>query len=160
MINLNIEYDGKINIEEIGAFTEDILEYGLKCIGFQYSASINVEIADSIFVKEINEQTRNISNTTDVLSFPANDFVDYEISEDTMTVDYETGDVFLGDILINYDKVISQAKEYEHSEKREYGFLLIHSLLHLTGYDHMNEDEEKIMFSKQKEILDSYGLKR
>lgn len=160
VIDLNIEYNKKINIENIEKLTIDILEFGLNFLNFPYYASINVEIADSEFVREINNQTRNINKTTDVLSFPANEFIDYKIVEETMTIDYETDQVFLGDILINYDRVLSQAKEYNHSEKREYGFLLVHSLLHLLGYDHMNENDERIMFSKQREILDEYGLKR
>ena len=160
VIDLNIEYNKKINIENIEKLTIDILEFGLNFLNFPYYASINVEIADSEFVREINNQTRSINKTTDVLSFPANEFIDYKIVEETMTIDYETDQVFLGDILINYDRVLSQAKEYNHSEKREYGFLLVHSLLHLLGYDHMNENDERIMFAKQREILDEYGLKR
>jgi len=66
----------------------------------------------------------------------------------------------LGDIYISYDKVISQAEEYGHSTKREICFLAIHGLLHLLGYDHMNKEDEEKMFKLQKELLNSYGIKK
>jgi len=72
----------------------------------------------------------------------------------------ESGELLLGDIVISAEKVVAQAKEYGHSEEREFAFLLVHSMLHLLGYDHMEEEERLIMESKQKEILELNNYKR
>ena len=72
----------------------------------------------------------------------------------------ETGELVLGDIVISTEKVIGQAKEYGHSETRELAFLVAHSMLHLFGYDHMNEEERKVMENKQKNILDELEIRR
>lgn len=162
MINLFIdEYDvNKIDIQDIEKFTEDILEFGLNYLKFPYDTDIDVSIVDGLRIKDINNTTRDNDNITDVLSFPLNEFANYELIEESCCVDFESGRVQLGDIIINYDKVIEQAFSYGHSTRREYGFLLIHSLLHLLGYDHMNEDDEKLMFKKQEEVLERYGLCR
>lgn len=110
----------------------------------------NVIIVDNEKIHEINKTYRNIDRETDVISFAL---------EDDKTF-VETDVRVLGDIYISLDKAISQAKEYNHSLKREICFLCIHGLLHLLGYDHMNEKDEKIMFKLQEEILDNYGIKR
>ena len=98
---------------------------------------------------EINKQYRGVDRPTDVISFALEDFKD---------ITYENNYRVLGDIYISIDKVKEQAKEYGHSEKRELAFLAVHGLLHLLGYDHMKEDEEKIMFEKQEKILNGYGI--
>ena len=103
---------------------------------------------DDAEIKKINKEYRNIDNVTDVISFALED------------VEFKTPFRILGDIYISYEKVKEQALKYEHSEKRELYFLATHGLLHLLGYDHMNEKEEKIMFDLQKELLDKYDIKR
>lgn len=110
----------------------------------------NVIIIGSDDIQKINKEYRNIDNPTDVISFAL---------EDNKQIDIPDVRV-LGDIYISYDKVISQAKEYGHSEKREICFLAIHGLLHLLGYDHMTKEDEEKMFSLQKELLESYGIKK
>ena len=77
-----------------------------------------------------------------------------------MDYDYDTDKVMLGDILISKDRVISQAEEYGHSEKREFAFLVAHSMLHLLGYDHMTDEDAKVMEDKQKKYLDELGIVR
>lgn len=111
-------------------------------------ALVNIIIIDNEEIKKINKEYRNIDNVTDVISFALED------------VDFKTPFRILGDIYISYDKVIEQAEKYEHSKKRELYFLATHGLLHLLGYDHMNEEDEKIMFSLQRELLDKYDIKR
>lgn len=86
-------------------------------------------------IKKINDDYRHIDNETDVISFEANE------------------DGYFGDIFICIDKVFEQAENYGHSVEREYAFLLVHGLLHLLGYDHLNSEDEKIMFAKQEELL-------
>lgn len=98
-------------------------------------------------IREINRDYRNIDSETDVISFAMlDDFEEEYVIEDR---------VELGDIFINRNRVLSQAKEYNHSIKREFIFLFVHGLLHLFGYDHMEKKDEKKMFALQKEILGS-----
>lgn len=113
-------------------------------------AYFNVIIVDNDNIHKINKEYRNIDRETDVITFALED--DKQIDVPGLRV--------LGDIYISYDKVISQAKEYGHSIKRELCFLGVHGLLHLLGYDHMNKEDEEKMFKLQKELLDSYGIKK
>ena len=110
----------------------------------------NVIIVDNPKIHEINKEYRNIDRETDVISFALEDEKSFNTTDVRM----------LGDIYISIDKVRSQAKEYGHSFRRELYFLSIHGLLHLLGYDHMTEEDEKVMFGKQEEVLDRYGIKR
>ena len=110
----------------------------------------NIIIVDNEKIHEINREYRNVDRETDVISFAMEDEMDIEYTDFRL----------LGDIYISYDKVISQAKEYGHSELREICFLATHGILHLLGYDHMEPDDEKEMFSLQNELLDGYNIKR
>lgn len=103
---------------------------------------------DDELMHEMNKQYRNIDRTTDVLSFALNDKKE----------NFENSISMLGDIYISIPKMESQALEYGHSEKRELSFLVIHGLLHLLGYDHMTESDEKVMFSLQEEVLLDAGI--
>lgn len=130
-----------------------------------YEAEVNLLITDAEGIRVYNREYRDIDKETDVLSFPA---VDYEQPSDFTLVEQElscyvnpdSGELMLGDIIVNADRVKSQAEEYGHSQLREFAFLLTHSMLHLLGYDHMTPEEEKIMFEKQDQILDQLGIKR
>ena len=110
----------------------------------------NIIITTNEKIHEINREYRNIDRETDVISFAM---------EDEMDIEYEDFRL-LGDIYISIDKVKSQALEYGHSMVREICFLATHGVLHLLGYDHMNEDDEVEMFSLQNELLDGYNIKR
>ena len=101
-------------------------------------------------IHKINKEYRNVDRITDVISFA------FEDSKDLMYNDIRV----LGDIYICIPQMKRQAQEYGHSEKRELSFLAVHGLLHLLGYDHMNEEEEKVMFSLQEMILDGENIKR
>lgn len=114
------------------------------------SGEFNVIIVDSNKIRELNKEYRNIDRVTDVISFALED-------DDTFNLeDYRV----LGDIYICLEQALKQAEDYGHSFKRELSFLAIHGLLHLLGYDHMSEEEEKIMFKKQEEVLSRYGIER
>ena len=116
----------------------------------QDGIELNIIFVDNKEIREINKIYRNKDYETDVISFALED-------DDTfIKLDYR----ILGDIYISLDKVKEQSQEYGHSFRRELLFLVVHGLLHLLGYDHMNEEEEKVMFAKQEKILDSYGIKR
>ena len=110
----------------------------------------NIIIVDKEKIQELNREYRNIDRVTDVISFALED--DNTIKLD----DYR----MLGDIYICIEKAKEQASEYGHSFKRELSFLAVHGLLHLLGFDHMNSEEEKIMFFKQEEVLSKYGIER
>ena len=135
----------KIDIEE----EKKLLEYALKHENLN-NVEFNVIFVDSNTIKEINKEYRKIDKVTDVISFAL---------EDNENLNFEFGRL-LGDIYICVDKMKEQAEEYGHSILREQGFLTIHGLLHLLGYDHMTKEEDKVMFEKQELILDGYGLKR
>ena len=110
----------------------------------------NIIIVDNEKIHQINREYRNVDRETDVISFAM---------EDNMDIKYEDFRL-LGDIYISIDKCYSQAEEYGHSKVREICFLATHGILHLLGYDHMNEDDEVKMFSLQNELLDGFDIKR
>ena len=140
MIKVNIinEYNSEDYTELLGKIATKISKHKK----IHKSKLVNIVITNNDTIHSYNKKYRNGDNPTDVLTFPSD-----EKNE-------------LGDILISYDKVISQAKEYGHSESRELGFLACHGMLHCLGYDHMNEAEEKEMFSLQNIILESIDLRR
>jgi probable rRNA maturation factor len=129
-----------------------------------YDAQVNLVLTDNEEIKRVNTEFRDIQAPTDVLSFPMIDFetpADYSIlEEDDSCFDLDTDELLLGDIMISAEKVIAQANEYGHSVKREFCFLVAHSMLHLLGYDHMTPEEAKIMEGKQAQALDALGITR
>lgn len=114
------------------------------------NALFNIIFVTSDEIHKINKEYRNVDRVTDVISFALEDAPDVEFLLYRM----------LGDIYICLDKVYEQAELYNHSILRETCFLITHGLLHLLGYDHMEENDEKIMFSLQEELLNEYGIKR
>jgi probable rRNA maturation factor len=110
----------------------------------------NVIIIDNDRIRELNRKYRNIDRETDVISFALEDDKTFNLEEIRV----------LGDIYISVEKARSQAIEYGHSFKRELSFLAIHGFLHLLGYDHMEKEEEEIMFKKQEEVLSRYEIVR
>lgn len=134
-----------INTSEL----EDYIKYVVKELDIE-NAIFNIIFIDNEEIREINREYRNVDRETDVISFAL---------EDNMDVVYEDFRL-LGDIYISYEKAIEQAELYNHSVKREVFFLATHGILHLLGYDHMEEEDEKVMFGKQNELLDGYGITR
>lgn len=134
-----------INTSEL----EDYIKYVVKELDIE-NAVFNIIFIDNKEIRKINREYRNVDRETDVISFAL---------EDNMDVVYEDFRL-LGDIYISYEKAIEQAELYNHSVKREVFFLATHGILHLLGYDHMEEDDEKVMFGKQNELLDGYGITR
>ena len=120
--------------------------------GISDLAEVNVTLVNDDEIKELNSAFRGIDKSTDVLSFPLGENGEYDINP-------ETDALMLGDIVISVEHALKQAEEYGHSIDREIAFLTVHSMLHLLGYDHVNnEAEEKEMFKKQEEILIKMGL--
>lgn len=130
-----------------------------------YEAEVNLTLADDEAIHAINREYRGIDRPTDVLSFPMLSYetpADFSHVEECVEENFnpDTGELLLGDIIISVDKVKEQAGSYGHSEKREYAFLILHSMLHLFGYDHETEEERGLMEARQREILDDLGITR
>ena len=130
-----------------------------------YEVQVNVVITDNDGIRELNREYRAVDRETDVLSFPNVDFSRegvFEIDEDNEAdyFDPDTGELILGDIMISVDRVFSQAESFGHSVRREFAFLVAHSMLHLCGYDHMEDDERIVMERKQEEILTKLEITR
>ena len=170
-MTLNYENDSETDLEErLGdarKLAQRVVEGCLMVLHCPYEAEVNVSIMDSGEVRQLNQQFRSIDQTTDVLSFPmvqCEKEGDFSILErdgnDGDNFNPETGELLLGDIVLNAEKVISQAEEYGHSVKREYAFLITHSVLHLCGFDHMEKAEAERMEKKQKEILEMLNIQR
>ena len=130
-----------------------------------FEVSLNVSFTDDESIHEINREFRGIDRATDVLSFPALEFEtpgDFsKIKEDSPEFfDPDTKELILGDIMISLEHAHSQALEYGHSFKREIAFLITHSLLHLSGFDHETDEERTVMEDHQRKILDTVGITR
>lgn len=132
---------------------------------FPYEAEVNLTLVDNETIHQINREYRQIDRATDVLSFPLVEYEtpgDFDVIEEGPqdVINPDTEEVMLGDIVISVDKVLEQASEFGHSPKREYAFLIVHSMLHLFGYDHMEEAEAAVMEAKQRQILDLLQIYR
>lgn len=144
---------------------EEVINFSIEHEEFPYEAEVNLTLTDNAGIHEINKSYREIDRPTDVLSFPmlsyekAGDFSKLEEDYDD-NFNPDTGEIMLGDIIISVDKVREQAESYGHSEKREFAFLIVHSMLHLFGYDHMTPEEAAVMESKQNEILNKMNILR
>ena len=142
-----------------------VIDAVLKAESCPYEVQINLLLTDNAGIRDYNMRFRQIDRETDVLSFPN---VDYEVPSDFSKLsereadyfDPESGELLLGDIILSAEKVKEQAACYGHSEKREFAFLVAHSMLHLCGYDHETEDEAALMEEKQEAILKELGITR
>ena len=154
-------YDDTKNVpEEKIKMIEDILNFAGSYLKLPENTEMSVTLMDNEHIHEINKKYRGVDKPTDVISFAIE-----EDDPDEVPIILPEGEEFdipknIGDIMVSMDKVKEQAEYLGHSEDRELGFLVVHGFLHLNGYDHMKEDDEKEMFGLQREILDSYGLTR
>lgn len=155
----NVQSVHELTDEIIGAVRK-VCEFTLKYEECNFDAQISITFTDDEDIHIINKEHRGIDAPTDVLSFPMLDFdEDGNISEDACEYDGEK--IVLGDIVINMERAAKQAEEYGHSFFREVAFLTAHSMLHLLGYDHVDDEiGEKVMIHKQNEILNSLGITR
>lgn len=150
-----------LNYQEVAQRVGDaVLDYE-QC---PYESEVELLLTMDEEIREMNREFRDIYRATDVLSFP---MIAYEspadfafLEEDESCFDPDTGELMLGNIVISKQKVVEQAEEYGHTVEREYAFLIAHSMLHLLGYDHMEEEERAVMEKKQREILDGLGITR
>ncbi|MBA9025475.1 MULTISPECIES: rRNA maturation RNase YbeY [Bacillaceae] len=132
-----------------------VIQFAASKEGIEVGSELSVTFVSNERIREINSEYRNKDYATDVISFALE-----EMGEDEVEIVGDNLPRVLGDIIISIEKTKEQALEYGHSFDRELGFLALHGFLHLLGYDHMNEEDEKEMFSRQTDILEAYGLKR
>lgn len=160
MLRLYIDNNqDKINVdEELENLAKLVIKKALEYEGVNEKCEVNLMFVDNQEIKEINNEQRNIDSATDVLSFPMLDAKNGEIlvSESDYFEDY----LVLGDIVISLERAKEQAEEYGHSFFREVGFLTCHSILHLLGYDHMEDSDRVIMRQKEEKILSLLELTR
>ena len=164
-MTLYIEEEGKGTLPfDVKETAELIVETALEYEDCPYEAEVNLLLTDDEEIRIMNREHRQIDRATDVLSFP---MLDYETPGDLSGIEEqgdpfnpESGELMLGDIVISKERVIAQAEEYGHSVRREYAFLIAHSMLHLLGYDHMEEEERRLMEDRQRGIMDKAEIPR
>ena len=165
-MTIDIEYDyPDIFIKNYREIIEKVIFTTLDYEDCPYEAMVYVLLTDNESIRTINREHRGLDRPTDVLSFPMHDYpvpADFSRIEETDPDAFhpDSGELMLGDILISMDKVLEQSEAYGHSATREMAFLTAHSMLHLMGYDHMEDEERKVMEAKQEEILNLCGYRR
>ena len=154
---LVIDYIDESNVvkEEDQQLIESLLQYAAKAEGITDECELSVTFVDNEAIRQINREYRGKDAPTDVISFAME-----EMGEDEIEIVGADMPRMLGDIIISVDRTKEQAEEYGHSFQRELGFLALHGFLHLLGYDHIEKEDEIVMFTKQKDILERYGLSR
>ncbi len=163
-IEIEYETEHRLPLKEQELITSVVKE-ALDSEECPYDIALNVLLTDNEAIQEINKEQRGVDAPTDVLSFPMIEYAkpaDFSLVEECVEEYFhpETGELLLGDIVISVDKVREQAENYGHSIKREFAFLIAHSMLHLFGYDHMEEEERIIMEQKQRTILENLAIGR
>jgi probable rRNA maturation factor len=129
---------------------QKVCDFALNEEGLKEKYQISLLFVDNEEIREINNDTRKIDRETDVLSFP---MLDYEEGKD--------GDeLVLGDMVLSLERALEQSEEYGHSYEREVSYLVVHSILHLLGYDHMIEEDKKRMRQREEEILNKLEIRR
>ena len=165
-MNLFIEEEGGVTLpfdtEETARL---VVEAALELEKCPYEAEVNLLLTTDEEIHKMNLEFRQIDRPTDVLSFPMAEYdapADFSCIDEESDVlfDPESGELMLGDIVISKDRVLSQAEQYGHSPKREYAFLIAHSMLHLFGYDHMEDEERLLMEERQRAIMQKVNILR
>lgn len=145
--------------------TQQVADAVLEAEGCPYEAQVELLITDSEGIRSFNRQYRGVDAQTDVLSFPGLSFereAGFEVAEESVAdcFDPDSGQLLLGQIILSADRVVQQAAAYGHSVRREFAFLVAHSMLHLCGYDHETAGKAAVMEEKQERILASLGITR
>lgn len=165
-MTITVEYEAEEKLElPYEEIIRQVVEEAADYVECPYEIEVNVLLTDNEGIRQINLDMRGIDQPTDVLSFPMCDFGtpgDFSGLEETPEEYFnpDTGELMLGDIVVSVDKVKEQAEKYGHSMARELAFLVAHSMLHLSGYDHMEEGERQEMEDMQREILERRGYRR
>lgn len=148
------------NEQEVRELIEKSAKQVLLEQNIDFDAFVDVTIVDDENIRQLNAEYRNKDAVTDVLSFPMYEFENGQPMEE-LEKDPETGKIMLGDMILNYSRALEQAEEYGHSAARECGFLTVHSVLHLLGYDHEREEDDRLLMREHEEkVLAAIGLVR
>lgn len=144
----------------------DVINFALKEELVKEECEVSLVFVDNEEIRQINNETRGIDRATDVLSFPMLDYPSGKVYKDVYVnhkfdaVYFDGNELVLGDIVLSVERAMEQAKEFNHSFIRESCYLVIHSVLHLLGYDHMEEEEKKVMRQREEEILSKLNITR
>lgn len=164
-MGLFFEEEGKLHLPlQCEELAQKVINASLDYVKCPYEVEVNLLLTMNQEIREMNQQFRQIDRPTDVLSFP---MIEYEEPGEFAFLETadeyfhpESGELILGDIVLSKEKVLAQAEEYGHSVEREYAFLIAHSMLHLFGFDHIEEEERLSMECMQKEILENLQILR
>lgn len=157
--------ENRQNKKEVTSELEEIIQKAIESTldfeGINVETEVSMILIDNKEIHELNKQFREVDRPTDVLSFPQLEGEDFNkaIDDDT-ALDIDEEAVMLGDIALSLERAEEQAIDYGHSFEREVAYLTVHSMLHLLGYDHMEEEEKKVMREKEEKVMDIIGLSR
>lgn len=160
-INEKLKLDKELSWTELAAKAQEVVLEYVEC---PFECEVNIYITDDDEIQQINKEQRDMDKATDVLSFPMVEWphiCDFGwVENEIYNFHPDSGELMLGDVIISYETLRKQAKEYGHDLEREYAFLLVHSLLHLLGHDHMEENERIVMEDEQRRIMDILNIHR
>lgn len=154
-----------INKEQLATIC-DIIDYALKEEKVLIPYEVSLIFVDNENIRDINEEMRGIDAATDVLSFPMLNYDEKKVFKDCYLnyefspIDLDEGNLVLGDIVLSLERAQEQSVEFNHSFEREVCYLIMHSILHLLGYDHMEEEDKIIMRKREEEILSKFQINR
>ena len=157
----------KIEVDEkLVDLLKNVIEFALKEEEVDVECEVSLLFVDNDEIREINNETRGIDRATDVLSFPMLDYENKKVFKEMYTnyefsqSDCDGEELVLGDVVLSLERALEQSKEFNHSFEREASYLVVHSILHLLGYDHMEEDDKVIMRKREEEILNKLNITR
>lgn len=161
--NLDVEVEVNFDFDFKEVYEQAVVAV-LDHMNCPYETEVSLLITDLDAIRQINKDMRGLDTPTDVLSFPMSDYdipgeFDY-LEETGDAFDPDSGELLLGDIVICADKIVSQSIEYGHSMKREFAFLIVHSMLHLIGFDHIEESDRTVMESVSEQIMIELDIPR
>ena len=166
MILVSNEQDIMNVTEKFVENLKNVINFALKEEEVNIKTEVSLLLVDNNRIKEINSEYRNIDKETDVLSFPMLNYENGRVFKEQYSdskfsySDYDGEEVVIGDIVVSLEKALEQSKEYNHSFEREVSYLVVHSVLHLLGYDHMENEEKKIMRAREEDILNALSIVR
>lgn len=166
MIYIDNRQEKITETDELRKTLEEVIDYALKEEEVNVDYEVSVIFVDNETIREINKEQRNIDRATDVLSFPMLDYTDKKVfkeeykDKEFKEYDLDDGKLVLGDIVLSLERAEEQRIEFGHSFIRETAYLTVHSVLHLLGYDHMEEDEKRVMRKREEEILKKFDISR
>lgn len=143
---------------------KEMIDYAIRAEGVKCDYELSIIFVDNESIKKLNSEFRGIDRETDVLSFPMLDYEKHKVFKEVyndfkFTDEYfDDGKLVIGDMALSLEKALSQSKEYDHSFLRETCYLTVHSVLHLLGYDHIEECDKKVMRKREEEILEKFNL--